>query len=348
MKAWKYCIAYAVPLCAIVGFLFQGSWTFLTLVFVFALIPLLDLIFGVDDENPTPEQMEKLENQISFRLVLYIFVPVQLTLIFWGANLFSLGNISWIEKIGIVLSVGISTGGLGITIAHELAHKKRWLDRTLGKILLTSVSYMHFYIEHNLGHHTNVSTPNDPATARFGESFYKFYWRTVSGSFISAWKIEAGRLKYMGLPALHIKNQMIWFTALPVLFAAILGWLWGTPAVVFFFSQSIIAFSLLEAVNYLEHYGLEREKLASGKYEKVTAAHSWNANQRLTNYFLFKLQRHADHHIHPVREYQTLRSFDDSPQLPTGYAGMLVLVFFPPLWHKIMDKRVLTFRNATP
>lgn len=346
MSPWKYCIAYFVPVSVLVGYALGGAFTFLTPFLVFVLIPLLDWFVGEDSTNPTPEEMEKLANRSSFRAVLYLFVPVQMGLVIFGAYVVSHGTLSWLEIIGLTLSVAVTTGGLGITIAHELAHKKRPLGRTLGKLLLMTVSYMHFYIEHNIGHHVNVGTEKDPATARFGESFYAFYPRTVIGSFKSAWHIEAERLARQNLPIWNVRNQMLWFITLPLAFAASLAVAFGVSAVLFFVVQSVLAFTLLEVVNYLEHYGLERQPLSSGRHEKVTPAHSWNANQRLTNYLLFKLQRHADHHVHPVREYQTLRHFDESPQLPTGYAGMILLALVPPLWRRVMDPRVREFRSS--
>ncbi len=346
MQAWKYTIAYVIPLTVLVGYFIGGMYSYLTVFFVFVVIPVLDFILGIDDYNPSPEEMQQLENRLSFRLVLYLFVPVQLGLIFFGAYAITHSDRSFFELAGLTVSIGLTTGGLGITIAHELAHKKRFLDRTLGKTLLLTVCYLHFYIEHNLGHHVNVATPKDPATARFGESFYTFYRRTVIGSFKSAWQTEANRLQRLGDSVWHVRNQMLWFVSLPVLFAVLLGRFFGWQAVPFFFVQSVVAFSMLEVVNYLEHYGLERKETSPGKYEKVNMAHSWNANHRLTNFLLFKLQRHADHHVHPVRQYQTLRHFDESPQLPTGYAGMMLLALVPPVWRKVMDPKVRKLRLA--
>jgi len=341
MKAWKYSVAYLIPVTAVTGALAGGIFTFLTPFTVFVLVPLLDILVGTDSTNPTTDELTRLQNRLSFRLVLYLFVPVQFGLVVFGAVLFTTGTLTLLERAGLVLSVGIVTGGLGITIAHELAHKKRQLDICLGKALLMSVCYMHFEIEHNLGHHVRVATPEDPATARFGESFYAFCPRTIRDSFKSAWRIEVSRLAHQGESLWSPRNHMIWNVALPVAlatgFAVGLGWL----AALFFFLQSLVAFSLLEAVNYIEHYGLNRKQLAPGRYEKVTPAHSWDANQRLTNYLLFKLQRHADHHVHPVRAYQTLRHLEDSPKLPTGYAGTLVLALVPPLWRRVMHPRLL-------
>lgn len=345
MSPLPYCLAYLIPGLVVLGYYGGGVFNYATVVFTFGLVPLLDMVIGVDRSNATQEQLRALGTKFSFRLVLLLYVPIQVALVIWGAAVVSRGEMSAFELIGFVAGTGVATGGIGITVAHELLHKKNRLDQLMGKALLLTVSYMHFFIEHTVGHHVRVATPQDPATARLGESFYAFYPRTLFGSFVSAWKIEKRRLQRKGLPELTLHNQMLWFISLPIAFAAGLWALFGWTAALFFFAQSIIAFTLLELVNYIEHYGLLRRRKHSGAYEQVAPAHSWNANHRLTNYFLFKLQRHADHHIHPVRPYQTLRHFDESPQLPTGYAGMLLLALVPPLWRRVMDARVIAFRE---
>jgi len=345
MSALPFCLAYLMSLFVGIGYQLGGIYTFLTPFITFVIIPLLDLLIGVDQRNPTPEETEALSHKLSFRLVTIIYVPVQVGLLIRGADLVTHAHLAPLEWFGMILSVGIMSGGIGITIAHELSHKKNLLEQTLGKILLLSASYMHFYIEHNLGHHVHVCTPKDPATALFGESFYRFYPRTVLGSFRSAWKIELGRLQRAGYATQSWRNQMLWFIALPILFAGALGLAFSWKAILFFFAQSFVGFSLLELVNYLEHYGLERRELAPGRYEKVTIMHAWNAAHRVTNYFLFKLQCHADHHVHPVRRYQTLRTFDASPQLPAGYPAMILLALVPPLWRKVMNPRVQAVRQ---
>jgi alkane 1-monooxygenase len=243
--------------------------------------------------------------------------------------------------------VALSTGGIGITVAHELGHKKSTWERFLSKVLLMSVSYMHFYIEHNKGHHVRVSTPEDPATARFNEPFYAFWWRSVSQGFLSAWHLENNRLRRKGLKAFSLQNNMIWFSVLPLLFAVCLwagfSYLTGAnawPVLVFFFGQSFFAFSLLEAVNYVEHYGLMRKKIDEKRYERVAPHHSWNASQMVSNFFLFQLQRHSDHHFNAIKRYQVLDHYDHAPQLPAGYPSMVILAHIPPLWFKLMNKRL--------
>ncbi len=345
MQAWPFYLAYLMPVSAVAGYYLGGVYTFLTPFLAFAVIPLLDFVIGADRTNPAPEELEALARKWSFRFVTILYVPVQVALVIWGAYVVTHAPLTAIDLTGLVLSIAIATGGIGITVAHELCHKKSFVEKTLGKTLLMTVSYMHFYIEHNLGHHVNVCTPKDPATARLGESFYAFYPRTVIGSFRSAWRTEVERVQRAGYSKWSRHNQMLWFIALPILFAGALGLAFGGKAILYFFAQSLLAFSLLEAVNYLEHYGLERREIAPGRYEKVGLMHAWNTDHRFTNYFLFRLQRHVDHHIHPGRRYQTLRSFDESPQLPAGYPGMVLLALIPPLWRKVMDPRVYQVRE---
>lgn len=346
MSPVPYLLSYLLAALVVVGTIMGGGFNYIAFLFAFAIIPILDLLIGTDSSNATPEKMAELEQKQSFRLIALGHVPIQVVLVVWAASVAGSNTLSGIAMLGFVLSVGTATGGIGITVAHELFHKKNRIDALGGKILLLTVSYMHFYIEHLIGHHVHVATPKDPVTARYGESFYRFYPRAVVGSFRSAWQIETRRLARKGTPVWSPHNQMLWFVALPIVFAIALGWAFGWRATTFFFAQSIVAFTLLEIVNYIEHYGLLRKRKPSGNYERVAAAHSWNADHRMTNYFLFRLQRHADHHIHPLRPYQVLRHFDESPQLPTGYAGMIVLALFPPLWHRLMDERAASLQMA--
>jgi len=213
----------------------------------------------------------------------------------------------------------------------------------LEKITLICVCYGHFFVEHLQGHHKRVATEEDPATSRFGENFYEFLPRTLIGGFKSAWYLESSRLIKENKPIWSKDNQMLWFIIIPLLYSSILGLIFGLTAVVFFFMESFFAVALLEVVNYIEHYGLQRNKISNNQYERVNILHSWNADFTFSNYFLFKLQRHADHHTWPTRRYQTLRSWEFSPQFPTGYAGMTLIAFFPPLFFYIMDPKVKQF-----
>jgi alkane 1-monooxygenase len=203
---------------------------------------------------------------------------------------------------------------------------------------------MHFYIEHNFGHHVHVSTPGDNASSKKGQSFYRFYLKSMFGGVHSAWKIEAKRLSKLGLSKFHYKNEMLIYAVITLGFICLLfafgsvlrgGLAWDV--IIFFLLQSIIAFTLLELTNYIEHYGLQRRETKLGKFEKVLPIHSWNQNLLVSNAFLFQLQRHSDHHANAGRRYQALRHFEEAPQLPYGYEVMILIAIFPGLWFKIMD-----------
>lgn len=341
-------IPLMVPLLVLTSYyasrVFSPWLLLVTPVFVFGIVPILDFLVGTDTFNANDETLKRLADQKRYRYITYALVPGQILLLGWGAQIAGTVPLSAFEFVLLAINIGLISGGLGITFAHELCHKSNRLEQTLGKILLLMTSYMHFAIEHNLGHHVNVSTPKDPASSRLGESFYRFYPRTVIGSFRSAWNLETRRLERSNLAIWSHHNQMLWFVALPLLLAVALGAAFGWMATPFFFLQSIVGFSLLEVVNYLEHYGLERREIAPGRYERVNPLHSWNSNNKVTNGFLIMLQRHSDHHANPQRRYQTLRHFDESPQLPTGYAGMILLAVIPPLWFKVMDPRVAAYK----
>lgn len=244
------------------------------------------------------------------------------------------------SKIGVMFTVGVM-GGIGINTAHEMGHKRENLERWLSKITLAQTMYGHFYIEHNRGHHVRVSTPEDPASARFGENFWMFLPRSVFGAITSSWELERTRMHRIGKRTWSLQNDVLnaWVMSI-VLFGALTA-VFGWVVLPFLVIQAIYGASLLETVNYLEHYGLMRQKLESGRYERCAPAHSWNSDHIVTNIFLYHLQRHSDHHANPLRRYQTLRSMDGAPNLPTGYASLIGLAYFPPLWRKVMDHRVL-------
>ncbi|BDN81233.1 MULTISPECIES: alkane 1-monooxygenase [Mycobacterium] len=320
---------------------------------VYILLPLLDLGFGPDGQNPPDEVMERLENDKYYRYCTYIYIPFQYLSVVLGAYLFTAsdlgwlgfdGGLNWLGKIGVALSVGV-LGGVGINTAHEMGHKKDSLERWLSKITLAQTGYGHFYIEHNRGHHVRVSTPEDPASARFGETFWEFLPRTVFGSLRSAIGLEAQRLRRQGCspwnPKTYPSNDVLNAWAMSVLLWGVLIAVFGLGLIPFVIIQAVFGFCLLEAVNYLEHYGLLRQPTSNGRYERCAPVHSWNSDHIVTNLFLYHLQRHSDHHANPTRRYQTLRSMDGAPNLPSGYASMISLTYFPPLWRKVMDHRVL-------
>jgi len=246
----------------------------------------------------------------------------------------------WYAYLGLSISTGCATG-IAINTAHELGHKTAGHEKWLAKLSLAPVFYGHFFVEHNRGHHVRVSTPEDPASSRFGETFWRFLPRTVLGSLKSAWALEKQRLARYGKSVWNWRNDNLqaWGLSL-LLWGVLLAWL-GWAVLPFLIIQSLFGLQLLEVVNYLEHYGLCRRKKASGRYQRCMPEHSWNSNRRVTNIFLYQLQRHSDHHAYPTRGYQALRHFDESPQLPGGYASMILLAWIPPLWFRVIDPKVV-------
>jgi alkane 1-monooxygenase len=232
---------------------------------------------------------------------------------------------------------------MAINVGHELIHKNPIIEQWTGGLLFACVTYGGFKVEHVRGHHVNVSTPDDASSARYGQSLYKFLPHAYLHNFLNAWELESDKLKRKGKGLLSFSNELIWWYSISFIFAAICGALWGWAGVAYFFAQSFIAFSLLEVINYIEHYGLHRRKSDNGRYERTNVEHSWNSNFLLTNLFLFQLQRHSDHHAYPKRRYQILRHHDVSPQLPSGHATMVVLALLPPLWFKIMNPKVKAY-----
>lgn len=345
MRKFAYLAAYLVPLLAVVGYALGGWFNLLTPLFIFGMIPLLDLLVGPVPTNLDEQGYKQRKDERWFRWVTWAFVPLNFALVIWAAYAFAQQAMQPYEAILFVISIGLVSGGVGITIAHELGHRAEKFEQFLAKALLLCSAYQHFFIEHNYGHHANVATKHDPASARFGESLYAFLPRTIWGSYSHAWHIETRRLsrKKQGFWSVH--NQMLWFHALPLAFGASLGFAFGWLAAAFYASQAVVAFLLLEMVNYIEHYGLERNRTTPGKFEKVQPIHSWNASEVVTNSLLFELQRHSDHHANPTRRYQTLRHFEESPQLPTGYAGMILLALVPPIWHRVMNPKVMQWRE---
>lgn len=340
--------AFIIPALVISGFYLGGYWNFIPLIFSFLVLPLIDQSMGVDTSNVPAAEAKIRAEEFYYRFVTYVWTFVQMCFVFWGAYAVTSGRlVSVTEWLAFLLGFALVTGGIGITVAHELGHKNSALERFYAKLLLMTVCYMHFYIEHNRGHHVLVATPEDPATARKNETFYAFWVRSVFGGYRHAWRLENDRLRRKGLQAINPGNQMIWFAILPLAFCLLLTvtlsviinrWTWEVP--VFFLGQSVIAFTLLELVNYVEHYGIRRREISSGKYEKVNPLHSWNASHLLSNFFLFQLQRHSDHHAYAHKRYQVLNHYDESPQLPFGYPTMIILALVPPLWFKIVNRRL--------
>ena len=304
---------------------------------VHGVIPALDRIIGEDKTNPPESAIKDLENDKYYGRVVKAFIPAQYAVTFLGAWLASRKNTPALDYVGLTLSVG-AMNGIAINTAHELGHKHDKTERLLAMAALVPTGYTHFAVEHNFGHHKRVATPEDPASSRMGESFWKFLPRTVIGGFKSAVKIETERLERKGKGFWSLENELLQGWA--AFFGATTA-ICGRRAVPFLLAQGAYGASLLEVINYVEHYGLKREKLPNGKYVRTSPEHSWNSNNIVTNLFLYQLQRHSDHHAHPSRSFQALRHFESAPQLPGGYASMLLPAYVPSLWYKIMDERVI-------
>ena len=344
-KRYLWLLSPAIPLIGLISLVaFQQTghslWLALFPVVVHALIPVLDWLFGEDFSNPPESVVAQLDGDFFYRALLWLFIPFQFAGTIMGAWLAATHDLAWYEMIGLVMGVG-GFNGIGIATAHELGHKKESLDRWLGKLTLAPSAYGHFYVEHNRGHHKRVATPEDPASSRLGEGFWRFLPRTVIGSLRSAWELERERLNRQGKSVWSLSNDNLqaWAMTL-VLFGGLVAWL-GPVVLPFLILQAVYGASLLEVVNYVEHYGLLRQKLPDGRYQRCEPEHSWNSNHIVGNILLYHLQRHSDHHAHPTRRYQALRHFEDAPQLPSGYALMITVAYFPPLWFALMNQRVV-------
>ena len=318
---------------------FEALW-FFGPILVFVIFPILDVVIGLDSTNPPDSVLKWLEQDRYYRWCTYLFIPVQYAGLVFACWLWSSGDLSTLESVGLAMTMGV-VGGIAINTAHELGHKRDNLERWLSRIALAQTGYGHFFIEHNRGHHVRVATPEDPASSRLGESFWEFLPRTVRGSLTSAWGIERARLDRMGKSHWTLRNDILGAWAMTVALFAGLTIAFGPVVLPYLLIQAVIGFSLLEVVNYLEHYGLLRQKKEDGRYERCLPEHSWNSNNVASNVLLYHLQRHSDHHANPTRRYQALRHVDEAPQLPTGYAGMIVLAWIPPIWRRVMDHRLL-------
>ena len=349
-KRWQWLWSPALPLIGAISILLvmngaSGALLWSLPIIFYVLAPALDWIIGEDRVNAPESAVPALDADRYYLRIVYAYIPSQYLVTVLGAWFAVNGHLAWWEMLGLVATTGMANG-VGINTAHELGHKTNAFERWLARITLAPVAYGHFFVEHNKGHHKRVATPEDPASARMGETFWAFLPRSVFGSLRSAWHIERARLQRQGRSAWSINNELLqaWsMTAL--LFGALTLWL-GPWALVFLLVQAVIGFSLLEVVNYLEHYGLLRQKLPDGRYERCQPRHSWNSNHVVTNLFLYQLQRHSDHHANPTRRYQALRHFDDSPQLPSGYGAMILLAYVPAIWFRIMDKRVVAHHGG--
>ncbi|AJD46448.1 alkane hydroxylase [Isoalcanivorax pacificus W11-5] len=348
IKKWGYPLFWAtmlplLPLTALIGREAgtQDYWAWGLYFVVFGIIPVLDYIIGKDPSNPDEiTEVPSLNEERIYRVFTLLMVPIWFGALFWAGWVFVNNDYSWFGMLGWIVSIGTVGGIIAINLAHELIHKDSRLETWAGGLLLSSVTYAGFKVEHVRGHHVHVSTPDDASSSRYNQSLYHFLPRAFVRNFINAWRLEKQYLERKGKKNISVHNELIWWYGISAALAVVFGLLFGWMGVVFFLGQSFFAAFALEVINYIEHYGLHRRELDNGKYERVTPAHSWNSNYLLTNIALFQLQRHSDHHAYAKRRYQVLRHYEESPQLPGGYAAMYVLALVPPLWKKVMNPRV--------
>jgi alkane 1-monooxygenase len=336
----KYLLAYSIPIVGVLGIYYGGIWCYAAVIFTFVLIPVLELMLPINKLNYTePEIQNRLKNKL-FDILLYLNVPIVYSSLVFTLYKISHVNLSLSEIIGTILSLGIILGANGINVAHELGHREKVVERILGKILLIPSHYTHFFIEHNHGHHLHVSTPEDPSTAKYNQNLYAFWFQTVIGTYIKSWQIQKKLNQVEKQSWYSVKNDMLWFTMIQISYLVSIYVFFDFIGFIVAIFSGIVGFILLETINYIEHYGLKRNTLKSGRYERVSEKHSWNSNHVLGRIILYELTRHSDHHYKSQKKYQILEYHDVSPQMPFGYPTSMVLSFFPPIWFLVMNKRI--------
>jgi alkane 1-monooxygenase len=352
LKAYGFLLAYLTPLLLPFSWLmasesaWPAAWAYFPLFFLFVLLPLADHLIGRDHANPSEHEVPALEARWYYRALTLACLPIHLLLMCFALQYLSLDETSIAAQFGYTLSLGVIGGVMAINVAHELIHKVPRHEQFVGGVLLSLVCYGGFKIEHVRGHHVHVSTPLDASSATRGQSVYRFVLQSMRSNIRSAFALEAKRLRQLGLSPWSYRNELWLWHGLSVLWATLAYVGFGLTGLLAFLGQALVAALSLEIINYIEHYGLARQQLPDGRFERTTHLHSWNSNFRLTNWMLFQLQRHSDHHANARRRFQALRHFEDSPQLPSGYAAMFVLALIPPLWFRVMDKRVPEVRAS--
>lgn len=344
IRALPHLAGFPLPLALVLGARLGGAWTLLPLVLLLGVLPIVDWLAGLNVRN-AGEDAEELSANPWFRAITWLWVPAQIAMLLWAVDHVAAGAATPLELAGLTLSIGLIAGTIGITFAHELVHRSGAFELALGEVLLATTSYAHFAIEHVYGHHRRVGTPADPATARAGESLYRFLPRCVGGSLTSAWRFETDRLARRKRGRWHPSNRMLRYGATQVAMYAAVASFWGSRAAAFLAAQAVVAFLILETINYIEHYGLTRREVAPGRYERIAAYHSWNSSHRVSNWLLINLARHSDHHLAAAKRYQVLDHVAEAPQLPAGYAAMFIAALLPPLWRRLMDPRVAAWRR---
>lgn len=340
MKSLKFLTVFLLPISVYYSFNLQGWPTYLPLIFLFVVVPATEFFFKPTISNFSREK-EKIEKEKKiYTYILYATIPVHLYFLYLFFYAIQEPQLKTYELAGRIIAMGLLNGIIGINVGHELGHRNNRFDEFLGEILLLSSLNTHFLPYHNAGHHLNVATPKDAATARKNEWIYTFYMRSHFTSYRQAWQVENNRLKLSDRSWFHIQNRMIIYTIANVILLTSIYYFFGLFVLNCFLIASVIGIILLESINYIEHYGLLRKQSESGRYEKVKRTHSWNSDHVIGKLILFNLSRHSDHHYNGSKHYQILKSLPESPQMPTGYPGMVILALFPPLWFSVMNNKL--------
>jgi len=334
MRKTKYLLVFLLPILAVVSLNSHGIWSYLTVIWVFGLLPALDVLAGPKPDNLSPEEREEVEHDPYYRWALRLTVPVH---VFCGIYMLMQTSmeLDTVTRVGRILSYGMMCGVIGINVGHEMFHRVRGFDAFLGKFLLTSSLYTHLYLEHLWGHHKTVGTPEDSSTARRGEWVYAFWIRSIVMGYTHAWQVGIKQSK--GNP---LKNEMVYYTLAQAALLYLVYLFFGPSGLSAFFWASVVGWLLLETVQYIQHYGLVRKKVSEYRYEDIKPCHSWNSDHVWGRAFLFELSRHSDHHYAPHKNFSLLDHHDNSPQLPTGYPGMMLISLIPPLYFHLVHKRI--------
>lgn len=348
IKYLKYTNPILIYVLALMSFTHLGIWCWSAVIYAFVFVPILELLIQPKGSNMSMAEEELAKDDPIYDYLLYLVVLIQLPTLFFFLYAFTITALQPIDVFGRILSMGILCGTFGINVGHELGHRKNKFEQNLAKLSLLSSLYMHFFIEHNRGHHKNVATYNDPSSARYNELVYLFYFRTIFKSYLSAWHIANNEMRKKGKKLFSIYNEMLQFQFVQIAFIALIYFVFGGMITLYFLAAAFIGILLLETVNYIEHYGLSRKQIEKDKYERAMPHHSWNSNHVLGRLLLFELSRHSDHHYLATRKYQILRHHDQSPQLPSGYPGSMLLALVPPLWFYIMNKKIKDFELTNP
>ncbi len=341
LNDFKYLFSFSIPILVYCSLVSSGWMTFLGVLYIFVVLPIIELFIPISDENTDPVIEKKRSSALFFDLLLYINLPIQILLLYLFCTSFEHQSYTIFETTGRILSMGMACGILGINVAHELGHRTTWYEKGIAQLLLLSSLYLHFFIEHNRGHHKYVATLKDPATARFNESVYRFWVRSVVMSYVSAWHIQSQLLNKNGHSFFSFNNTLLLFQFIQLLLLVGIFFWFGFFVLCCFIGAALVGILLLETVNYIEHYGLLRKATSANNYERVMPCHSWNSNHKIGRIVLFELTRHSDHHYLASRRYQVLRHFNDSPQLPLGYPASMLVSLVPPLWFRIIHPILL-------